>query len=530
MSLPFLQLYLYANALLLVACGLSVSSRTALAALGWRLPCSQQLRAVYGLIALCLTLPVAVALLQQPSFLPPAAQIWSGYPLSHAAPGHAYSARVSVLGTATEVRLDRVTQLALACFLGGLCVAAIRIAGALRSTLAVLAGAHPIRQLGSLRILASDDVSVPFSFWMPGCSAIVVPMQLLEHPGDLRIAIRHEGQHHRQGDTLSIYALTLLRGACFPNPAVHLLCSHLHELQELACDAAVAGRRGVTEREYCDCLLRVAERALASAAPGSWMRMAAVKSSTLLARRMQVLLQRPREALRPAAAGAAMAMMLAGLVTTALALPEAVQDRRISEAQAAAMAARAQEQTSFPIAMNPQVLVQLNQLLGTPAGRDFVRSSLRRMHQSEPVVSHELQQLELPLELLAMPLIESGYKNLPPEANRMHSAGIWQMIPTTARMQGLAVEADHDDRLDVTLESQAAGRYLSGLFAELGDWDLAVLAYNSGKDFVESSIRKAGTRDAFRLTQLGYEYDPHYLPRVMAAIIIVKNEKQLALD
>jgi hypothetical protein len=50
-----------------------------------------------------------------------------------------------------------------------------------------------------------------------------------------------------------------------------------------------------------------------------------------------------------------------------------------------------------------------------------------------------------------------------------------------------------------------------------------VLAYNTGSDFVNRAIREAGTRHAFELTRLGYEKDPHYLARVMAAIIVMKN-------
>jgi hypothetical protein len=152
------------------------------------------------------------------------------------------------------------------------------------------------------------------------------------------------------------------------------------------------------------------------------------------------------------------------------------------------------------------------------------------MHLHEAVVGHPLRQLDLPAELLAVPLVESGYMNLPQEMNRVHGAGVWQMIPRTARASGLTVAPGVDERLDLALESRAAARLLSSLFAELGDWRLALLAYNAGSNFVERSIREAGTRDAFRLTQLGYENDPHYLARVMAAAIIIRNARSLSLE
>ena len=73
-------------------------------------------------------------------------------------------------------------------------------------------------------------------------------------------------------------------------------------------------------------------------------------------------------------------------------------------------------------------------------------------------------------------------------------------------------------------------RLLSALYAELGDWRLALLAFNAGDEFVERAINQEGTRDAFRLTELGHENDRNYLARVMAAIIIMKNEDQLSLE
>jgi len=40
---------------------------------------------------------------------------------------------------------------------------------------------------------------------------------------------------------------------------------------------------------------------------------------------------------------------------------------------------------------------------------------------------------------------------------------------------------------------------------------------------VEKAIRETGSRDVWEIIGKGYETDPDYLPRVMAAILIVKN-------
>jgi len=529
MSFP--QIYVSMNLLLLLACAIAVSTRTILALTGRRLSFQQQLYCAYGLVAAALVMSVAAPFMVHSSFLPATAQIWSAPTANRrsmpAAP--AVSPTIAVRATGTELPLDLLTAINLACCLGGLTVAATRMVISVTTTRRIIAAAHPLRRAGALRLLATDEARVPFSFWQPGSFYIVVPVALLARAADLRIAIHHEAQHHRQGDTRVLYAVQLLKGALLFNPAVHILCRHIQELQELACDAAVVSREGINGPSYCACLLRIAEAVRAARDLPACMQMAA-GARTLLARRIDALLGCPGRRLRQATAAVAMVALISPVVVTALGLPGTIQDRRISTAQAEEMAARARAHSSFPIVMNAQVLEQLNQLLGTPAGRAFTRASLQRMRRQGTATTHLLEQLRLPVELIAVPLVESGYRNLPPDANPVHGAGLWQLTAPAARSSGLTLEGGRDERMDPVLESQAAARLLSGLYAQFGDWNLALLAYNSGTAFVDRSIREAGTRDAFRLTQLRSGHDQNYVARVMAAIIVIRNMRTVPSD
>ena len=105
---------------------------------------------------------------------------------------------------------------------------------------------------------------MPFAVWLPGGSVIVLPAALLLRPVDVRLALRHEGQHHRQGDTRVVYAALLGRALFGINPAIHWLARQLFELQEFACDEARARQSGHCRHTYCACLLRVAVTALGS--------------------------------------------------------------------------------------------------------------------------------------------------------------------------------------------------------------------------------------------------------------------------
>lgn len=179
------------------------------------------------------------------------------------------------------------------------------------------------------------------------------------------------------------------------------------------------------------------------------------------------------------------------MAVTAFASNALVPDRRVNMAQAKATAAQAQSKTGFQVVVNDLVLKQLNRYIGTPEGREF----------------------------------ESGYQNLTEQLSGTpgKAAGLWQFIPSTARNYGLRVDNKTDERLHVDLNTDAAMRYLSANNLRFKDWHLSALAYNMGENAVQKGIDATGSRDAWTLIRNGYEGDKDYLPRLMAAILIMQN-------
>jgi beta-lactamase regulating signal transducer with metallopeptidase domain len=119
-----------------------------------------------------------------------------------------------------------------------------------------------VRRIGRVLVLVSDSISVPMSTLATFHAVIVLPPQIVANATDLRIAIRHELQHHRQRDTAWAIWIELLVILCFANPAIYLWKRQIIELQEFACDEALIGRKGVRSEDYGGCLLRAAEAAL----------------------------------------------------------------------------------------------------------------------------------------------------------------------------------------------------------------------------------------------------------------------------
>ena len=522
-SLAAVNLYLCANVLLVLAAASLWAIRAVSARLQYPIAYRDQLWSGYSLAIATVLLPLTASLIGHESLLPKTAQVWSASTMRdgvHALGEHRIS--MAIAPASTLVPLDIVSRSVAATFLVGLLLLLVRLAIDVSATVRIIDSAHLIRRHGRLRILASDRIPTPFSFWLPRFHFVIVPSALVLNPDDLRMAIRHEVQHHRQMDTKLLYYLQLLRALFFWNPAVHILEKHVAQLREFACDEAVTRHRTISAQEYCRCLLRVAEAAMQRRVVVR-AGMAGSSAGVILIRRIEAMLNRPTHHLRKPAVVAGVGAAGALMAVTAMAFATTIGDRRVSAESALRMAAIAQEGSRFPIVVNDRVVEQLGLLLGTPDGRAFLRASLDRMQNHSALISEHIARYAVPAELLAVPLVESGYRNLPRGDDPRQGAGLWMFIEPTARSLGLHVTENVDERLNVAAETDAAMRLFTNLQRQFDDWSLALLAYNIGSSQVEKGIRVTGTRDVWEITRRGYENDRDYLPRVMAAILIIKN-------
>ncbi|XWW46038.1 lytic transglycosylase domain-containing protein [Fibrella sp. USSR17] len=99
-----------------------------------------------------------------------------------------------------------------------------------------------------------------------------------------------------------------------------------------------------------------------------------------------------------------------------------------------------------------------------------------------PIIEPILEQNAIPKDLKYLALVESELKNR--ALSRKGAAGLWQLMPQTARKLGLSVRRRHDERYDVRKSTQAACRYLWELYRQTGSWMLAASAYNSGPTYI----------------------------------------------
>ena len=178
----------------------------------------------------------------------------------------------------------------------------------------------------------------------------------------------------------------------------------------------------------------------------------------------------------------------------------------------------------FPITVNRQVDVYLKLFQG--AQREHFSEWLARSGRYIPMIEAELKAADLPLDLVYLSMIESGFSQT--ASSKAKAVGLWQFMSYTGRDYGLEITKYIDERRDDKKSTKAAVAFLSDLYEEFGDWFLAVAAYNGGPGRVRNAIRKSKSKDFWKIAQkdiLPLE-TIRYVPKLIAAIIIAKEPEE----
>jgi membrane-bound lytic murein transglycosylase D len=121
---------------------------------------------------------------------------------------------------------------------------------------------------------------------------------------------------------------------------------------------------------------------------------------------------------------------------------------------------------------------------------DRFREGIQRSGRYLPHMRSIMAELGLPEGLLAIPHVESSFN--PAALSHRGASGIWQWTRPTGR-QFLRIDRSRDERRDPILATRAAGVCLRQYHQELGDWPLAITAYNHGIYGVRRARAQHGT-------------------------------------
>ena len=98
--------------------------------------------------------------------------------------------------------------------------------------------------------------------------------------------------------------------------------------------------------------------------------------------------------------------------------------------------------------------------------RDSFIKGLRRFNRYSDLVDRVLAKYQLPEDIRYLPFVESSYN--PAAYSKVGAAGLWQIMPATARSLGLELNATLDERLDPEAATEAAAKYFIDATNRLG--------------------------------------------------------------
>lgn len=156
------------------------------------------------------------------------------------------------------------------------------------------------------------------------------------------------------------------------------------------------------------------------------------------------------------------------------------------------------------------------------------RTMMRLMALSDyyfPMFEEQLDKHGLPLEMKYLAIVESALD--PRATSRVGAQGLWQFMFATGKMFGLDVNSYVDERSDPIMATEAACKYLKSLEKSLGDWDLALAAYNSGPGNVAKALRRAnGRTNYWNIRQFLPRETAGYLPAFLATMYIFEYAEE----
>jgi membrane-bound lytic murein transglycosylase D len=164
-------------------------------------------------------------------------------------------------------------------------------------------------------------------------------------------------------------------------------------------------------------------------------------------------------------------------------------------------------------------------------GRSTMEAGLQRSGRYRQMAEKIFKEERVPLDLIWLAQAESVWK--PKALSRAAAKGIWQFIPSTGIQYGLSQSAWVDDRSHPEKSTRAAARYLRFLHEHFaGDWLLAMAAYNSGENRVDSTIARCGYADFWEIHRRGLlpQETRNYVPIILAIMIVSKNQKRYGFD
>ncbi|RQO76125.1 peptidoglycan N-acetylmuramoylhydrolase [Aquitalea sp. FJL05] len=160
---------------------------------------------------------------------------------------------------------------------------------------------------------------------------------------------------------------------------------------------------------------------------------------------------------------------------------------------------------------------------------EYFKRMLDRSHKYLFHIMNEVERRGMPTEIAFLPVVESAF--VPTANSPVGAAGLWQFMPATGRHYGLEQTWWYDGRRDVMEATRAALDYLQNLYAQFGDWNLALAAYNWGEGNLARAIARAqaaGLEPTYENIKMPNE-TRNYAPKLIAVRNILSQPEKFGV-
>ena len=164
------------------------------------------------------------------------------------------------------------------------------------------------------------------------------------------------------------------------------------------------------------------------------------------------------------------------------------------------------------------------------AGLNYLSSVMERGGPYLAFIMREIAQMNLPPELIYLPVIESSYVSS--ALSRSGASGLWQFMTNSMEPFDMRVTTWMDERRDFWKSTQGGLRKLKENYDFFGDWYIALAAYNAGLGALNRMIQQSGSGSYWVLRERNFlaAETANYIPRFVAVSYVLTNQRRYGMD